>query len=723
MMRKNSWLLLLLPLLASCGDGGRGESGLILPEFRDIRVKYPETFRDTTVVDDYFGKKVGDPYRWLEDGGSEAAARWLQQQRSLTENYFSNIPYREAIRNRLAALWNYERYSAPMKRGNYYYIFKNDGLQNHDVLFRMASLDGPMEPVLNPNNFSPDGTASLGEYGFSKDASLLAYQVSEGGSDWRTIFVRDLSTGGMLKDTVRWVKFSPVSWYRDGFFYSRYPEPRAGEGPSARNEFHQVYYHRVGTPQSEDELAYTDRRNPQRYASAEVTEDERFLILYTSESTGGNALYFRGLSTGDPFFTPVVETFDYDFTVVGNDQNALYVLTNHKAPNGRLIRISTLQPDVRYWEEVIPESADVLQEAYLFGGKIVAHYLHDASSQARVFSLDGAPGQSLKLPGMGAILNFSGRPDSSEVFYEFTALTQPPTVYRLGLNTMAQSVYKQPETGFDSRAYVVQQVKYKSYDGTMVPMFIVHRKGLKLDGARPTLLYGNGGFGIPVLPVFNPTGYMLFPVVLENDGVCALANIRGGGEFGKAWHEAGAKGRKQNTFDDFQAAAEYLIANNYTSPKKLAIHGASNGGLLVGACLAQRPDLYAVALPSAGVFDMLRYQKFTIGWAWADDYGASDNRAGFDYLMSYSPLHNIGREAYPATLITTAGHDGIVVPAHSFKFAAALQAHQQGNAPLLIRIEPGAGASTGKRIAQGADMLAFLFYNMKEGFWHPGGGE
>lgn len=728
MMRKTTGMLLLLSLMASCRpNAGNSDTELILPEFKDFKIQYPETYRDTAVVDDYFGQKVADPYRWLEDGDSDATFQWVEKERSLTENYFKNIPFREAIRSRLASLWNYERYSAPMKRGAFYYIFKNDGLQNQDVLYRMATIDGPMEPVLNPNNFSADGSAALGEYGFSKDGTLLAYQASQAGSDWRTILVKNLSTGGMLADTVRWVKFSPVSWYRDGFFYSRYPAPKEGEALAGKNEFHQVYYHRVGTPQEADELAYADRMHPLRNATAEVTDDEHYLILYTSESTSGNALYFRDLRSDVPYFTPVVESFDYDFTLVGSDDNALYVLTNHKAPNKRLVRISTRQPDVRYWQEVIPESGDVLQEAYLFGGKLVAHYLHDACSQVRVFALDGKEAQSLDLPGLGAVLNFSGRPDSPELFYEYTSLAQPATVYHLALNTMAQSVYKKADIAFDSDAYVAKQVQYKSHDGTMIPMFIVHRKGLKLDGARPTLLYGYGGFDIPVLPIFNRTRYMLFPVVLENDGVCVVANIRGGGEFGKAWHEAGTRRNKQNVFDDFQAAAEYLIANHYTSPQKLAIHGASNGGLLVGACLTQRPDLYAVALPAVGVLDMLRYQKFTIGWAWADDYGSSDNQQDFDYLFAYSPLHNISNEAYPATLITTADHDDRVVPAHSFKFAATLQSKQQGAAPILIRIEPsaghGAGKPTAKRIAEGADMLAFMFYNMKEGYRHPVAGQ
>ncbi|MCB0559524.1 MAG: S9 family peptidase [Lewinellaceae bacterium] len=717
-MRKTIWILLLFGLFSCKTDPQEGTQG-ILPEFKDFKLQYPETYRDTSVADDYFGVKVMDPYRWLEDENAPATRGWIDQEQSLTNNYMKYIPYRDAIQRRLTQLWNYERYSTPVKKGDYYYLFKNDGLQNQDVLFRMAKLDSPLEVVLDPNRFSGDGTVSLGSYAFSQDGSLLAYEASQAGSDWRTVMIRDLAAGRNLKDTVRWVKFSEIAWFRDGFFYSRYPEPKQEEALTGSNQFHQVYYHKVGTPQSEDILAFADRRNPKRNVYAQTTDDERFLILKVIESTSGNALYFRDLSTDDPSFIPIVENFDNDFEVIGSDENSFYVLTNYKASNRRLLRISTRQPGARYWQEVIPASGDVLRDAYFFGGKLIAHYLHDASSQLKVFSSEGQEEKTIELPGIGTVLGVSGRADSPEAFYEFSSLIQPGAIYRLGLDDFNQSVYKQPKSDFDTDAYEIKQVRYQSYDGTEIPMFIVHRKGMKLEGAHPTLLYGYGGFNIPVLPSFNRTRYMLFPVVLENGGVCAVANIRGGGEFGTAWHEAGTKHRKQNVFDDFQGAAEYLIANQYTNPSKLAIHGASNGGLLVGACLVQRPDLYAVALPAVGVLDMLRYQNFTIGWAWADDYGLSDNKEDFDYLFAYSPLHNITRQKYPATMITTADHDDRVVPAHSFKFAASLQAHQEGKEPILIRIEPsaghGAGSPTSKRIEAGADMLAFMLYNMKEG--------
>ncbi len=717
-MRITFWSLLLLSLLA-CTNDKKNNEGSVETNFTNIQVQYPKTYLDTAVVDDYFGMRVADPYRWLEDEDAPSTERWAKLQRSLTDNYMSYIPYRDAIRQRLAQLWNYERFSTPQKVGGYYYIFRNDGLQNQDILYRLRALDGELEAVLDPNKMSKDGTIALSEYSFSKDGSLLAYQLSDSGSDWKTIHIKSLDSGSPAKDTLRWVKFSGISWYRDGFFYSRYPEPEEGEALTGVNMFHQVYYHKVGNPQSEDELAFADRLHPDRIANTTTTEDERFLILSLAKSTSGNALYFRDLSTNELAFTPIEEGFEHDFEVVGNNGNDLFVLSNHNAPNGRLLRINTRQPGQRYWQEAIPESEkDVMRDAYLCGGKLVVHYLHDAYSQLRVFNLNGEEEQIIQLPGIGTVTDVEGKAGDPEMFYEFTSLTQPGTIYRVDLRSLSQSLYKKPDSAFEGEDYETRQVMYKSYDGTDIPLLIVHRKGLRLDGNRPTLLYGYGGFNIPVLPAFNRTRYMLFPVVLENGGVCAIANIRGGGEFGTAWHKAGTKHQKQNVFDDFQAAAEYLIANKYTSPSKLAIHGASNGGLLVGACLTQRPDLYAVALPAVGVMDMLRYHKFTIGWAWADDYGTSDTREDFDYLFAYSPLHNIAQESYPATLITTADHDDRVVPAHSYKFAATLQAKQQGDAPVLIRIEPsaghGAGSPTTKRIEAGADMLAFMLYNMKE---------
>jgi len=710
-MRTAALLLFLLPLLSCQRDRSAADAS----NFEPIAIDYPETFRDTSVRDTYHGITVSDPYRWLEQDRSAATEKWVKQQQRLANRYLQQLPGRQALRERLRSLWNYERYSAPVKAGTYYYFFKNDGLQAQPVLYRQEGLEGAPEAVLDPNTFSKDGTSAIGQHAFSKDGTLLAYQRSEAGSDWQRIFVKDMETGDTFRDTLRWVKFSSISWYRDGFFYSRYPRPRQGGTLSAQNKFHQLYYHRVGTDQVEDELIYADRRHPQRNVYASTTQDERYLVLSVSESTSGNAIYFRELEARDPVFTPLAESFEHDFELVGSEGDELYFLTNYKAPNWRLIRVKANRPEERYWEEVMPQTEGMLRDVKLVGGKIIAHYLQNAYSALAVYNTDGVMQKRLVLPGMGTVLEMEGRQDADEAFIAYTNFLMPATIYRLDLEEESLMPYKSPEVDFESEYYEVKQVEYDSYDGTTVPMFIIHKKGLRLDGTHPTLLYGYGGFNIPITPVFNRTRYLLFPLMLENGGVCAVANIRGGGEFGTSWHKAGIKHNKQNVFDDFQAAAEYLIAKKYTSAGKLAIHGASNGGLLVGACLTQRPDLYAVALPSVGVLDMLRYHRFTIGWAWASDYGRSDKKEDFDYLYAYSPLHNISEEEYPATLITTADHDDRVVPAHSFKFGASLQRHQQGEAPVLIRIESqaghGAGKPTEKRIAEGADMLAFLLYN------------
>jgi prolyl oligopeptidase len=707
-MKKAIWILLITAVIACNNDN---QDNTLTSASREIQVEYPDTYEDSTVVDNYFGLMVSDPYRWLEDDNSASTLRWVKLQKQLTENYMNLVPFRNDIRNRLAELWNYERYSVPRKYGGYYYLFKNDGLQNQDVLYRMPSLDGTMEAVLNPNQLSRDGKLSLGELSFSKDGSLLAYQLTQEGSDWKSIYIKDLDTGNTVGDTLHWVKFSDIAWYRDGFFYSRYPAPYKGEELTSKNEFHQVYYHKVGTTQAEDELVFADRLFPQRSFRATTTEDERFLVLRISESTSGNALYFRDLQTDELAFTPIVEGFEHDYELVGNTGNFIYLLTNNQAANGRLIRVNAQNPTRKFWKEIIPESEHLLQQVELVGDHLVAHYLKDAHSEFRVYNLEGEAEKLVNLPGYGTVMDYKGQ--GEEVYFKYTSFTSPETIYRLSLKDYATAVYKKPAIDFDSKAYEVKQVRYKSYDGTEVPMFIIHKKGLKLDGDHPALLYGYGGFNIPITPKFNRTRNMLFPVILENGGVCAVPNLRGGGEFGADWHKAGTLQNKQNVFDDFQAAAEYLIANGYTSADQLAIHGASNGGLLVGACMVQRPDLFKVAIPSVGVLDMLRYHKFTIGWAWATDYGTSEEKESFDYLYAYSPLHNISRKSYPATMITTADHDDRVVPAHSFKFGASLQARQQGPDPILIRIDTGAGHGAGKptsmRIEEGADMLGFIY--------------
>lgn len=689
-----------------------GKDGL---SFDSIQVHYPKTYQDTTVVDTFFGKAISDPYRWLENDNSEATKRWVKTQNQTTFGYLDNIPYRDIIEKRLEELWNFERYSTPFKEGGKYYYFKNDGLQNQSILYSQSALDAPADIVLDPNKLSDDGTASLGNISFSGDGSLLAYQVSEGGSDWRTIYVKNLSSGQILDDTIRWVKFSGIAWQGDGFFYSRYPEPEDGGALSGQNVFQQVYFHTVGTSQEEDELIFADRTNPRRGFGASTTDDERFLVLRVWESTSGNALYFRDLNADDGDFQYVVEGYDNDFNVVDNIGDNLLVLTNHNAPNQRLIAVNSTKPQKEFWEELIPESEDVLQSVELIGGRIIAKYIHNAASQIKIFSLTGNLENELELPEtIGTVGSINGKKDSQEAFYSFSNYTMPTTIYELDLATLQSSVFQKPNILFDHNDYETKQVWFESYDKTSVPMFITHKKGMVLDGNRPTLLYGYGGFDISILPRFD----IKTTVLLENNGIYAVANIRGGGEFGKDWHQAGTKKQKQNVFNDFQAAAEYLIDQGYTSSEKLAIEGRSNGGLLVGACMTQRPDLYKVAFPGVGVLDMLRYHEFTIGRAWATDYGLSENESDFDYLIAYSPLHNIEKTTYPATLITTADHDDRVVPAHSFKFASELQKNHRGDNPVLIRIETsaghGAGKPTSKRIEESADMMSFMLYNMKE---------
>jgi prolyl oligopeptidase len=687
------------------------------PIFRPVNITYPDAYADSTEIDTFHGTAIYDPYRWLEFD-SPSTANWVEQQQSISGQYFEALPFKKPIAARLAKLWNFERYSSPERHGDYYYQQYNSGLQNQSVLYRKKRMNDELEPVLDPNGFSADGTSSMGTYQFSKDNTLLAYQVSTGGSDWRDIYIKDLQTGNRLDDTIRWVKFSDISWYKDGFFYSRYAAPDQGALLSAQNEFHQVYYHKVGTSQEEDELVFADRRHPKRNIYAETSADEQFLILNVVESTSGNAVYFRDLMSEEPDFTPMVEAFDHDFTFVGNNGKSMLFKTNYKAPNQRLIQVNADNPDEGFWETIIPESEDVLADLHLFGGKLVAVYMHNASHEVRIHDRLGKLETTLELP-IGSVSDFQGSNDDGEAFFTFTSFTQAPSIYRLNLNTSTAEPILEPQTDFQADNYVTKQIWYESYDGTKVPMFIIHKKGIDLDGTNPTLLYGYGGFDIPILPRYNRTSLNLFPIMLENGGVCAVANIRGGGEFGAEWHKAGTLKQKQNVFDDFQAAAEYLIANKFTSAEKLAIYGRSNGGLLVGACVTQRPDLYGVAIPAVGVLDMLRYHEFTIGWAWATDYGRSDDPELFDYLISYSPLHNVTKENYPATLITTADHDDRVVPAHSFKFAAAMQAQQQGDAPVLIRIDAsaghGAGKPTSKRIDEAADVLSFIFYNME----HP----
>jgi prolyl oligopeptidase len=677
---------------------------------------YPKT-RKVDHVDTYHGVKVPDPYRWLEDDTSEETAAWVDSQNKVTFGYLEKIPFRKSLTDRVIALNDYERISAPFKKGPYVFFSKNNGLQNQSVLYVQKGMSGTPEVLIDPNNWSADGTSRLGAFAPSKDASHAVYGVSASGSDWQTYKVMELASKKTLSDSVEWVKVSGVAWHGDGFYYSRYPTPEKGKEKASVNENHRVFFHKVGTPQSQDLLVYEDKANPQRFHTLETTEDERFAILTVSDrgkGKDGNALFVRDLSTGQQTFAALIpEIGDSTFSVVDNVGDKLLVLTNHKAPNERVVLIDPKQPAETQWKAILAERPEPLQGAGTAGGKLFATYLKDVTTRAHVFSLEGKPEHDITLPGPGIASGFGGNRDDTEVFYSFNSLNTPPTIYRYDIATAKSSVFRQPKVpGYDPSRYETKQVFYTSKDGTKVPMFLVHRKGLTLDGSNPTLLYGYGGFNIVQSPTFSAARLAL----LEQGFVYANANLRGGGEYGEGWHQAGMKLKKQNVFDDFIAAAEWLIANKYTSTPKLAIQGGSNGGLLVGAVINQRPELFGVAIPQVGVMDMLRFHKFTIGWNWIADYGSSDNPGEFKALHAYSPLHNIRKGGrYPATLITTADHDDRVVPAHSFKYAATIQELAKSDKPILIRIDTksGHGASNlTKQLETTGDIYAFIMFNM-----------
>jgi prolyl oligopeptidase len=708
-----TFTLALLTTLIAC-TAGTQKSNTQIMDFKQIPVTYPATRKDSTVKDNYFGTTLGDPYRWLEDDQSAETKEWVTRQNIVTNGYLSQIPFRDKVKARLEQIFDYEKFGTPFKEGGKYYFFKNDGLQNQSVLYAQDNLQSSAETVLDPNKFSADGTTSLGEMDFSKDGRYLAYSTSVGGSDWRTIVVKDLTTNEMLPDKIEWVKFSGIAWQGDGFYYTRFPEPKKGDELKAANKLGAVYFHTLGTPQSDDQLVYADKAHPDRSFGAGTTDDERFLYVSGWESTSGNALFVKDLSQKTNNFVPLVSTYEKDFNVVDNIGDKLLLLTNHDAPNQRLLLVSLLKPEPANWETLIAEDpTDVLQNATICGGKIVCTYLHNAASSLRVFDLTGKPIQEVALPEIGTVNSVSGKPAEAQAFFGFTSFLRPNTIYSLDMNSLKISVFKAPKLDFNPDLFTTEQVWYTSKDGTKVPMFVTRKKNIAYDGQNPTLLYGYGGFNISVTPSFSPSRAAL----LENNGIYAVANIRGGGEFGEKWHKAGTKCQKQNVFDDFIGAAEFLIEKKYTTPARLAIQGGSNGGLLVGACMTQRPDLFGVCFPAVGVLDMLRYHQFTIGYAWATDYGRSDNADEYQCLIKYSPLHNVKKTAYPATMVTTADHDDRVVPAHSFKFASALQEHQQGTNPVLVRIETsaghGAGKPTSKLIEESADVLSFMFYNMK----------
>ncbi|MEP7343500.1 MAG: prolyl oligopeptidase family serine peptidase [Acidobacteriota bacterium] len=668
-------------------------------------------------VDDYHGVKVADPYRWLEDPDAPDTRAWVEAENKVTFDFLNRIPERARIKARLTKLWNFERYDVPFKEGakgsERYFYFKNDGLQNQNVLYTLRTLDGDAQVLLDPNKLSADGTVALSAYAVSDDGKYLAYGLSASGSDWTEWKVREIETGRDLADHLKWVKFSGASWTNDGkgFFYSRYAEPNEKTKLEDVNYFQKLYYHRIGTPQSEDTLIYERKDQKEWGFSGSVTEDGRYLIITIWEGTDPrNRVFYKDLQTPDAKVVEFLPNLEAAYNFIGNDGSAFYFRTDNHAARGRVIMIDTGHPrGSRDWQEVIPQAEETLESVNLVGDHFIASYLKDARTQIKLFDLTGKFVREVDLPGIGTAAGFGGKRKDTETFYAFTGFTTPTTIYRYDIKTGKSTIYRQPKVDFNPNDYETRQVFYTSKDGTRVPMFITHKKGLKLDGQNPTVLYGYGGFNVSLTPAFSLSNL----VWMEMGGVYAQPNLRGGAEYGEEWHLAGTRLRKQNVFDDFIAAAEWLIANKYTSTPKLAIYGGSNGGLLVGACMTQRPELFGAALPAVGVMDMLRFHKFTIGWAWVSDYGSSDNAEEFKALYAYSPLHNLKPGTkYPPTFITTADHDDRVVPAHSFKFAAALQAAQTGEAPALIRIETkaghGAGKPTSKVIEEIADRWGFL---------------
>ena len=676
---------------------------------------YPKTKKVDTVTT-YFDTPVPDPYRWLEDDRADDTKAWVKAENEVTENYLSQIPYREAIRQQLENLWNYEKYSAPFKEGKYTYFYKNDGLQSQSVLYRQVG-DGAPEVFLDPNKFSADGTTSLQGIDFTKDGSMAAYQLSEGGSDWRKVIVINTADKSAIGDTLTNIKFSGIAWKgNDGFYYSSYDKPVAGSQLAGITEYHKLFYHKLGTPQNTDQLIFGGTATPRRYIGAYLTEDEHFLVITAANTTTGNELYLQDLSKpGSPIIN-VVDNFDNQHSIIDNVGSKLYIITNLYSPNFKIVTVDAADPKTIYWKDLIPQTKNVLSVS-TGGGKIFAEYLKDATSLVEQYDMDGKLERTIALPTVGTAAGFGAKKEEKEVYYTFTSYIYPSTIFKYDIASGQSSLYKKSGVKFDPEQYESEQVFYASKDGTKIPMIITYKKGTIMNGKNPLLLYAYGGFGISLTPAVSTSNIIL----LEHGGIYAVPNLRGGGEYGEKWHKQGIKLKKQNVFDDFIAAAEYLIKHKYTSKDHLAISGGSNGGLLIGAMLTQRPDLFKVAFPAVGVLDMLRYNKFTAGAGWSYDYGtAEDSKNMFDYLYKYSPYHALKPGNYPATMITTGDHDDRVVPAHSFKFAARLQEYQQGAAPVLIRIETkaghGAGKSTAQVINEQADKWAFMFQNMGIGW-------
>ncbi len=705
-----------LPLIALLACSPETTSSPNTADYPDLPTTYPDTRQDDT-QDDYHGTTVADPYRWLEDDNSEETKAWVGEQNAVTFGYLERIPFRESIGERLTELVNYPRLSSPFKVGDYYFYSRNDGLQNQSVIYYKKGMDGQEMVFIDPNQLSEDGTTSINLLGADKDNRYMVYSRSDAGSDWRKIYVREIATNEELGDELEWVKFSGAGWYGDGFFYSRYPAPAEGDELKGNNLNHSVYYHELGTEQSADRLIYEDSQNPGYYHYGGTTEDEDYFIMYAAPGTDGFATYYLPLPEDGtlPERIEPIALFggtDNKSQIVRAEGRDFWVLTDIDAPNYRLVKVSTERPERENWTTVIPERENLLQGVRTGGGYLFANYLERATDRFYRMDYDGSNITPIELPGVGSAGGFSGKEDDKQLFYVYTSFTYPPTIFAYDVDANESEPFFQPELKFDPTAYEEKQVTYTSKDGTEVTMFLVHKRGLELDGTNPTYLYGYGGFNISLSPSFS---VMRLPL-LENGGVFAMANLRGGGEYGEAWHQAGMLKNKQNVFDDFIAAAEYLIGEGYTNSDKLAIAGGSNGGLLVGAAMTQRPDLFAVAFPAVGVMDMLRYHKFTVGKGWIPEYGSSEDPEMFPVLRAYSPLHNLedGTE-YPATMVTTADHDDRVVPAHSFKFAARLQEAHEGDHPVLIRIETDAGHGAGKPISktieEQADLWSFFFYN------------
>jgi len=671
---------------------------------------YPDSKPGKT-VDTLHGVKVPDPYRWLEDLNSEETAQWVRAQNELTEAYLAKIPGREGLEKHLTQLWNVERFGVPFREGGRYFYTKNDGLQNQSVLFSTPALDQEPSVLLDPNQLSDDGTIALSDYEVSPDGKHLAYSTSASGSDWIEWKVREISSGKDLADHLKWSKFSGASWSKDskGFYYGRFPTPKEGEKMTAQNIHKKIYYHTLGTAQEKDRLVYERPEHPKQGLYASVTEDGQYLLIHVSQGTDTkNGLFYKDLTKPDAEVVELLPKFDASYDFIGNLDSTFLIRTDLNAPKQKVIAIDLAKPEATSWKTLIPETAETLRSVSHVGGILIANYLKDARTEIRRFELDGTPLPPVKLPGLGTASGFNGKANENEVFYYFTSFTSPGAIYRYDVKKNSATLFKEPETRFKASDYESKQIFAKSKDGTRVPMFVVSKKGIELDGSNPTLLYAYGGFNISLRPSYSPATIAW----LDAGGIYVMANLRGGGEYGEEWHEAGMKLKKQNVFDDFIACAEHLIAEKYTSSPKLAIAGGSNGGLLVGACMVQRPDLYGACLPAVGVMDMLRFHKFTIGWAWQAEYGKPDEPEDFKNLLRYSPYHNLKPADYPATMVITSDHDDRVVPSHSFKFAAALQAAQTSSTPTLIRIESkaghGAGTPTSKRIEAIVDKYSFL---------------